>query len=328
MSPISKMTAMSGWSGLDPPKCEAHVPGPPGGRPKSWRRSWRPTAARTTCWCSGLARGGVPVGWEVAPRPAGPAGRVPGAQARRAAVAGARDGRDRHRRRRGDQRQPGAQPRHQRRAAAGRDRTRNRGTTPAGTGLPRRPAAGRHRRQDRDPGRRRHRHRRQHARRGACGAGRRPGRRWWSRCRSDRRRRAASSPTEADDVVCATMPPGFEAVGQVFEDFHQVTDDEVRELLAHANGLAAAVLVGGSSSACLDDPWSRLRLSPVRLDGSLTGGSSGYSSSNSATRLVLAASSALRRRRPGSVPAARRRSAAPRRSRWPRCTPRRSAHCW
>jgi len=37
---------------------------------------------------------------------------------------------------------------------------------------------------------------------------------------------------EADDVVCATMPPGFEAVGQVFEDFHQVTDDEVRELVA------------------------------------------------------------------------------------------------
>ena len=37
---------------------------------------------------------------------------------------------------------------------------------------------------------------------------------------------------EADDVVCATMPHGFEAVGQVFEDFHQVTDDEVRELLA------------------------------------------------------------------------------------------------
>jgi putative phosphoribosyl transferase len=37
---------------------------------------------------------------------------------------------------------------------------------------------------------------------------------------------------EADDVVCATTPPGFEAVGQVFEDFHQVTDDEVRELLA------------------------------------------------------------------------------------------------
>lgn len=37
---------------------------------------------------------------------------------------------------------------------------------------------------------------------------------------------------EADDVVCATMPLAFEAVGQVFADFHQVTDDEVRELLA------------------------------------------------------------------------------------------------
>jgi putative phosphoribosyl transferase len=37
---------------------------------------------------------------------------------------------------------------------------------------------------------------------------------------------------EADDVLCLTMPPDFEAVGQVFADFHQVTDNEVRELLA------------------------------------------------------------------------------------------------
>ncbi len=37
---------------------------------------------------------------------------------------------------------------------------------------------------------------------------------------------------EADDVVCATTPPAFEAVGQVYADFHQVSDDEVRELLA------------------------------------------------------------------------------------------------
>jgi putative phosphoribosyl transferase len=35
----------------------------------------------------------------------------------------------------------------------------------------------------------------------------------------------------ADDVVCATMPPGSEAVGQVYADFHQVSDDEVRKLL-------------------------------------------------------------------------------------------------
>ncbi|GAA1433078.1 hypothetical protein GCM10009641_22710 [Mycobacterium cookii] len=37
---------------------------------------------------------------------------------------------------------------------------------------------------------------------------------------------------EADEVVCATMPSDFEAVGQVFVDFHQISDDEVRELLA------------------------------------------------------------------------------------------------
>jgi putative phosphoribosyl transferase len=37
---------------------------------------------------------------------------------------------------------------------------------------------------------------------------------------------------EADDVVCATTPEPFEAVGQVYADFHQVSDDEVRELLA------------------------------------------------------------------------------------------------
>jgi putative phosphoribosyl transferase len=40
--------------------------------------------------------------------------------------------------------------------------------------------------------------------------------------------------TEADDVICATMPPGFEAVGQVFADFHQVSDDEVREILSRS----------------------------------------------------------------------------------------------
>jgi putative phosphoribosyl transferase len=36
---------------------------------------------------------------------------------------------------------------------------------------------------------------------------------------------------EADAVVCATLPNDFEAVGQVYADFHQVSDDEVRELL-------------------------------------------------------------------------------------------------
>jgi predicted phosphoribosyltransferase len=37
---------------------------------------------------------------------------------------------------------------------------------------------------------------------------------------------------EADEVVCAVTPAQFEAVGQVFADFRQVTEDEVRRLLA------------------------------------------------------------------------------------------------
>lgn len=36
---------------------------------------------------------------------------------------------------------------------------------------------------------------------------------------------------EADEVVCSATPSNFQAVGQVFADFHQVSDDEVRELL-------------------------------------------------------------------------------------------------
>ena len=35
-----------------------------------------------------------------------------------------------------------------------------------------------------------------------------------------------------DEVVCASMPTPFVAVGESFRDFRQVSDDEVRELLA------------------------------------------------------------------------------------------------
>ena len=37
---------------------------------------------------------------------------------------------------------------------------------------------------------------------------------------------------EADEVVCVSTPTDFSAVGQAFADFHQVTDGEVRRLLA------------------------------------------------------------------------------------------------
>jgi predicted phosphoribosyltransferase len=38
--------------------------------------------------------------------------------------------------------------------------------------------------------------------------------------------------SEVDEVVCATIPEPFHAVGRWFEDFSQTTDEEVRELLA------------------------------------------------------------------------------------------------
>jgi predicted phosphoribosyltransferase len=39
---------------------------------------------------------------------------------------------------------------------------------------------------------------------------------------------------EVDEIVCATAPEFFQAVGQYYEDFSQTSDEEVRELLAHA----------------------------------------------------------------------------------------------
>ena len=40
--------------------------------------------------------------------------------------------------------------------------------------------------------------------------------------------------TEVDEVVCATTPSPFFAVGTSYYDFTQTTDDEVRSLLAEA----------------------------------------------------------------------------------------------
>jgi len=39
---------------------------------------------------------------------------------------------------------------------------------------------------------------------------------------------------EADKVICAATPEHFRAVGLYYEDFSQTTDEEVRDLLAHA----------------------------------------------------------------------------------------------
>jgi len=38
----------------------------------------------------------------------------------------------------------------------------------------------------------------------------------------------------ADEVVCASAPEYFQAVGQYYEDFSQTSDEQVRELLTRA----------------------------------------------------------------------------------------------
>ena len=160
-------------------------------------------------------------------------------------------------------------------------------------------------------------------------------RRWWSRCRSGRRRRAASSAGEADDVVCAMMPPSFEAVGQVYSDFHQVirrrsarTAGQAdhrrrkRRLATRAGDqrvvavFACDLVVGGLRPAASVVSASSSARCIFRIVGVEFGSSSAGAPDSSPPAS------------PGNVPAARRRSAAPRRSRWRRCRPRRSAHCW
>jgi predicted phosphoribosyltransferase len=42
--------------------------------------------------------------------------------------------------------------------------------------------------------------------------------------------------SEVDEVVCASMPDPFYGVGRWYDDFSQVTDEEVRSLLQEANG--------------------------------------------------------------------------------------------
>jgi predicted phosphoribosyltransferase len=43
----------------------------------------------------------------------------------------------------------------------------------------------------------------------------------------------------AEEVVCALQPVGLDAVGNAYDDFEQVTDDEVRRLLADGRQVAA-----------------------------------------------------------------------------------------
>jgi predicted phosphoribosyltransferase len=44
--------------------------------------------------------------------------------------------------------------------------------------------------------------------------------------------------SEADDVVCVLTPQSFYAIGQFYEDFSQLSDEEVLALLGRANQVA------------------------------------------------------------------------------------------
>ncbi|HEY3260387.1 MAG TPA: erythromycin esterase family protein [Pseudonocardiaceae bacterium] len=55
--------------------------------------------------------------------------------------------------------------------------------------------------------------------------------------------------TEVDDVVCATTPTPFFAVGQSYWDFTQTTDDEVSDLLGAASRQARVVAGPGHTDA-------------------------------------------------------------------------------
>lgn len=43
---------------------------------------------------------------------------------------------------------------------------------------------------------------------------------------------------DADDVVCLLQPSPFRAIGEWYDDFSQVSDDEVRDMLAKAAGVS------------------------------------------------------------------------------------------
>jgi len=51
---------------------------------------------------------------------------------------------------------------------------------------------------------------------------------------------------QADEIVCVAQPESFFAIGQFYEDFHQVTDEEVRDLLQRA---ARRIALRGASIA-------------------------------------------------------------------------------
>jgi predicted phosphoribosyltransferase len=58
--------------------------------------------------------------------------------------------------------------------------------------------------------------------------------------------------TVADQVVCPATPPFFRAVGLAYLDFSEVSDDDVRSLLAKADADATGEAGSGDAGGTAD----------------------------------------------------------------------------
>lgn len=81
---------------------------------------------------------------------------------------------------------------------------------------------------------------------------------------------AAALRKEVDELVCLETPRVFFGVGQFYDDFHQVGDEEVQDLLRRAAAGAPAPACGVEYDPRVRDDEVTIPAGPVRLHGRLT----------------------------------------------------------
>ncbi|MGW7200290.1 phosphoribosyltransferase family protein [Streptomyces chryseus] len=83
--------------------------------------------------------------------------------------------------------------------------------------------------------------------------------------------------SQADDVVCLSVPAMFRAVGEWYDDFTQTSDEEVVALLARAAGPVGRTPARGAGGETAEEVEVAVEAGGVRLTGDLTlpGGAGG-----------------------------------------------------